>query len=326
MTFAVAEPRPAACAVRSDWQLAEVRALFELPLHDLLYRAQSVHRRYFDPNHVQLSTLLNIKTGGCPEDCAYCPQSARYATDVKAAPLMPLEQVLEHARRAQQVGAGRFCLGAAWRAPSEPLFTRVLEMITAVKALGMEVCATLGMLTRTQAERLQQAGLDYYNHNIDTSPAYYPNIIGTRCFADRIATLQHVRASGMAVCCGGIIGMGEARADRAGMLHVLATLPRHPESVPINVLVRIKGTPLADAPPPDPFELVRMVAVARVLMPASRVRLSAGREGMSDELQALCFHAGANSIFYGERLLTTTNPGETADRRLLRRLGMAPAH
>lgn len=322
----MAEPQVDLSGVRSDWSQAEIRALFELPLHDLLHRAQSVHRGHFNPNQVQLSTLLNIKTGGCPEDCAYCPQSARYATGVNATPLMPLAEVLEHASRARAAGAGRFCLGAAWRSPTEPLFSRVLEMITKVKELGMEVCATLGMLTQTQAERLGQAGLDYYNHNIDTSPSYYRRIIGTRRFEDRIETLKHVRAAGMAVCCGGIIGMGEAREDRAAMLHVLATLPRHPESVPINVLVRSKGTPLADAPPPDPFELVRMVAVARVLMPASRVRLSAGREGMSDELQALCFHAGANSIFYGERLLTTPNPGATQDRRLLRRLGMTPTH
>lgn len=322
----MAEPRADFSKVRSDWSLAEVRALFELPLHDLLHQAQSVHRNYFNPNQIQLSTLLNIKTGGCPEDCAYCPQSARYTTGIKAAPLMPVGEVLKHASRARAAGAGRFCLGAAWRSPSEPLFSRVLDMITKIKELGMEVCATLGMLTRTQAERLSQVGLDYYNHNIDTSPSYYRRIISTRRFEDRIETLKHVRAAGMAVCCGGIIGMGEAREDRAAMLHVLATLPHHPESVPINVLVRSRGTPLADAPPTDPFELVRMVAVARVLMPTSRVRLSAGREGMSDELQTLCFHAGANSIFYGEQLLTTPNPGTTQDRRLLRRLGMTSAH
>ena len=311
-------------AIRNDWVLHEVQALFALPFNDLLFRAQSVHRQHFDPNRVQLSTLVNIKTGGCPEDCAYCPQSARHNTGLQASPLMPLEQLMERARQARAAGAGRFCLGAAWRAPAEPLFSRVLEMVTAVKALGMEVCATLGMLSQQQAERLQQAGLDYYNHNIDTSPAYYPNIISTRSFEERITTLGHVREAGMAVCCGGIIGMGEGLEDRVHMLQVLATLPRHPESVPINVLVPIPGTPLQDALPPGPFELVRMIAAARVLMPASWVRLSAGRENLSDELQALCFHAGANSIFYGEQLLTTTNPAEAEDLLLLERLGMVP--
>jgi biotin synthase len=309
--------------LRHDWRADEVAALFDLPFNDLLFEAQTVHRRCFDPNTVQLSTLLNIKSGGCPEDCAYCPQSARYSTGVDAESLMPLDQVLEAARAAQAGGATRFCMGAAWRSPRARDLEPVLAMVRGVKALGLETCATLGMLTREQAETLRSAGLDYYNHNLDTSPEYYGEIISTRVYQDRLDTLEHVRNAGIHVCCGGIVGMGESRADRIGLLLTLANLPRHPESVPINLLIRVKGTPLADAPGLDGFEFVRTIAVARILMPASVVRLSAGRNDMPESLQALCFHAGANSIFYGERLLTTSNPEQARDRELLRRLGMS---
>jgi biotin synthase len=309
--------------LRHDWRTDEVAALFDLPFNDLLFEAQTVHRRCFDPNTVQLSTLLNIKSGGCPEDCAYCPQSARYSTGVDAESLMPLDQVLEAARAAQAGGATRFCMGAAWRSPRARDLEPVLAMVRGVKALGLETCATLGMLTREQAETLRSAGLDYYNHNLDTSPEYYGEIISTRVYQDRLDTLEHVRNAGIHVCCGGIVGMGESRADRIGLLLTLANLPRHPESVPINLLIRVKGTPLADAPGLDGFEFVRTIAVARILMPASVVRLSAGRNDMPESLQALCFHAGANSIFYGERLLTTSNPEQARDRELLRRLGMS---
>ncbi|NIR60100.1 MAG: biotin synthase BioB [Gammaproteobacteria bacterium] len=307
-----------------DWTRARVRALFDLPFNDLIHRAQRAHREHFDPNAVQVSTLLSIKTGGCPEDCAYCPQAARYDTGVAREPLMALGEVVDAARAAQAAGASRFCMGAAWRGPKDIDLEPVLEMVAAVKALGLETCATLGMLTAEQARRLVEAGLDYYNHNLDTAPEFYGEIISTRRYQERLDTLAHVREAGMHVCCGGIIGMGEGRAERAGLLATLASLPQAPESVPINRLVRVEGTPLADESPPDPFEFVRTIAVARIVLPRSVVRLSAGRAGMSDELQALCFLAGANSIFYGERLLTTGNPDVEADRALFERLGLRP--
>lgn len=310
-------PRP-----RHDWTAQEADYLYRLPFSDLLFHAQRVHRRYFKSNTVQLSTLVNIKAGGCPEDCAYCPQSARYKTAVKATQILDVALVKEAAQNAKHAGATRFCMGAAWRSPRRDDLARVLDMVREVKSLGLETCATLGMLTEEFARALKGAGLDYYNHNLDTSPAFYPRIITTRTYEDRLRTLQHVRAAGIRVCCGGIIGMGEGRQDRCALLMTLANLPEHPESVPINLLVRVEGTPLAEAEVPDPFEIVRTVALARILMPASYVRLSAGRSGMSDELQALCFLAGANSVFYGERLLTTGNPTSSKDRRLFQRLGM----
>jgi len=313
--------------VRTDWSRAEVEELFELPFMDLVFRAQSVHRVYHAPNTVQVSTLLSIKTGACPEDCAYCPQSVRYDTGLDAEDLLDLAEVTGRARAAKASGATRFCMGAAYRSPKPKDLAKVTAMIREVKALGLETCATLGMVTLPQARELKAAGLDYYNHNIDTSPEYYEKIITTRTFQDRLDTLQAVRDAGMHVCCGGIVGMGEAAQDRVGFLHTLATLPSHPESVPINLLVRVAGTPLSDAPALDPFDFIRTVAVARVLMPRSVVRLSAGRSEMSDELQALCFMAGANSIFYGEKLLTTGNPDTAHDRRLFERLNIdaAPA-
>jgi biotin synthase len=310
--------------IRHDWALDEVLALFRLPFNDLLYRAQTVHREYFDANAVQVSTLLSIKTGGCPEDCAYCPQSAHHHTGVTAHSLMAKEAVLAEAHRAKEAGATRFCMGAAWRSPRDSDVEQVAELVAGVKAIGLETCATLGMLTRRQADRLKGAGLDFYNHNLDTSASHYGQIISTRTLQDRLDTLEQVRAAGMHVCCGGILGMGEGLEDRAELLRTLANLPEHPESVPINQLVRVQGTPLADAEPVDPLDFVRTIAVARILMPRSVVRLSAGRESMSDEFQALCFLAGANSIFYGEKLLTTPNPGTHADRRLFDRLGLRP--
>jgi biotin synthase len=310
--------------LRTDWQLDEVRALFDLPFPELMFRAQSLHRRYFDPAQVQISTLLSIKTGACPEDCAYCPQSAHYDTGVDGEQLAPLEAVLDAARNAKASGATRFCMGAAFRNPKPKHLERIAGMISAVSDLGMETCATLGMLTGEQAAQLRDAGLDYYNHNLDTSESFYPNIITTRTYRDRLETLQHVRDAGLKVCCGGILGMGESREDWVEMLHTLATLPEHPGSVPINQLVRVPGTPLADADPVDPLDFVRVIAVARILMPASHVRLSAGRTEMDDGLQALCFLAGANSIFYGEKLLTTPNPDANEDLELLERLGMRP--
>ncbi len=310
--------------IRHDWTSEQVLALYNLPFCELVFRAQGVHRRYFDPSQVQLSTLLSIKTGGCPEDCAYCPQSVHYDTGVEAAKLMGLDAVLAEARAAKAQGAQRFCMGAAWREPKERDLDMVCGMVEGVKALGLETCATLGMLTGPQAERLKAAGLDYYNHNLDTSPEFYGQIITTRVYQDRLDTLGHVRAAGMKVCCGGIVGMGESRADRAGMIMALASLPVHPESVPINLLVRVAGTPLAETQTLDGLEFVRSIAVARIAMPASVVRLSAGREGMSDELQALCFLAGANSIFCGARLLTTPNPGRDQDRALMDKLGLSP--
>jgi biotin synthase len=308
--------------VRNDWSLAEVKALFARPFSDLMFDAQAVHRRHQAPNTVQVSTLLSIKTGACPEDCAYCPQSVRYETGLEAGALMQVDAVLAQAKAAQEAGATRFCMGAAYRSPKPKELAGVLAMIREVKALGLETCATLGMLTGDQAHALKEAGLDYYNHNLDTSPGYYGKIIGTRTYQDRLDTLEAVRDAGMNVCCGGIVGMGEEPQDRAELLHVLATLPVHPESVPINLLVRVAGTPLADAPALDPLEFVRTVAVARILMPRAHVRLSAGRNEMSDELQALCFLAGANSIFHGEKLLTTGNPDTARDRRLFERLGI----
>ena len=310
--------------LRHDWTRADVGALFDLPFAELMFRAQSVHRQNFDPAEVQISTLLSIKTGGCPEDCAYCPQSARYDTGVRAEKLMGLDAVLGEARAAQKAGASRFCMGAAWREPKDRDLDAVCAMVEGVKALGLETCATLGMLTAAQARRLKEAGLDYYNHNLDTSPEFYSEIITTRCYEDRLQTLHHVRDAGIHVCCGGIVGMGETRDDRVGMIATLASLRPHPESVPINMLVRVAGTPLAETPGLDPLEFVRTVAVARFCMPRSVVRLSAGREDMSEETQALCFLAGANSIFYGPKLLTTPNPGRDHDRELMGRLGMAP--
>ncbi len=310
--------------LRHDWTREQVLALFELPMHELLYRAQSVHRSHFDPAQVQVSTLLSIKTGACPEDCAYCPQSARYKTGLKAERLLPLEQVIEKAKLARASGATRFCMGAAWRNPRDKDLPQVTAMVREVKALGLETCATLGMLTAAQAAALKDAGLDYYNHNLDSSPEFYGEIIGTRTYQDRLDTLSHVRDAGLKTCCGGIVGMGESRADRAGLLHALATLPAHPDSVPINRLVRVAGTPLADTAELDALEFVRTIAIARIVMPRSMVRLSAGREAMSEELQALCFFAGANSIFYGEKLLTTGNPDTEADHALFAKLGLRP--
>jgi biotin synthase len=310
--------------VRHDWTRAQVRALFALPFPELMFHAQSVHRLCFDPCEVQISTLLSIKTGGCPEDCAYCPQSARYDTGVKAEKLLPLATVAAEARAAKDAGASRFCMGAAWREPKDRDLDKVCEMVEVVKALGLETCATLGMLTRVQALRLKDSGLDYYNHNLDTSPDYYGAIITTRTYRDRLDTLEHVRAAGIHVCCGGIIGMGEDVEDRVGLIATLANLPAHPESVPINMLVKVAGTPLAHERAIDPIELVRTIAVARITLPRSVVRLSAGREDMSEETQALCFLAGANSIFYGPKLLTTPNPERDRDLRLLDKLGLTP--
>jgi biotin synthase len=313
-----------AADLRHDYSRAEVMALLDLPFNDLLARAHAVHAAHHDPNAVQVSTLLSIKTGGCPEDCAYCPQAARYHTGVAAQKLMPLDTVLDKARQAKAAGATRFCMGAAWRSPKDRDVEKVAAMIREVKALGMETCATLGMLTQEQADRFKAAGLDYYNHNLDTAPEFYGEIIHTREFADRLDTLECVRNAGLKTCCGGIVGMGETRAQRAGLLQTLANLPEHPQSVPINRLVQVEGTPLAGTALLDPFEFVRMIAVARILMPASMVRLSAGRAEMSDELQALCFFAGANSIFYGEKLLTTGNPDTAHDQALFARLGIVP--
>jgi len=314
---------PAPGAVRHDWTRAEVRALFDLPFAELMFQAQSVHRGNFAPGEVQISTLLSIKTGGCPEDCAYCPQSARYDTGVRAEKLMALDAVLAEARAAKAGGASRFCMGAAWREPKDRDLDAVCAMVEGVKALGLETCATLGMLTADQARRLKDAGLDFYNHNLDTAPEFYDRIITTRTYQERLDTLSHLRDAGIHVCCGGIVGMGESREDRVGMIATLAALRPHPESVPINMLVKVKGTPLADEPAFDPLEFVRTIAAARITMPRSMVRLSAGREDMSEETQALCFLAGANSIFYGPKLLTTPNPGRDHDREMMERLGLS---
>jgi biotin synthase len=311
-------------AVRQDWTRAEIEALFGLPFADLIFHAQRIHRERFDPREVQISTLLSIKTGGCPEDCAYCPQSAHYHTGVRPEKLMDVAAVVEEARAAKAAGASRFCMGAAWRSPKDRDLDQVCAMVEAVRALGLETCATLGMLTGPQAARLKGAGLDYYNHNLDTSPEFYGEIISTRTYQDRLVTVEHVRAAGIHVCCGGIVGMGEGRDGRIGMIATLASLPAHPESVPINLLVRVEGTPLAAKEPLDALEFVRTIAVARIAMPASVVRLSAGREDMSEETQALCFLAGANSIFYGPKLLTTPNPERGRDLELMDKLGLVP--
>ncbi len=308
--------------VRNDWQLDEVRALFELPFADLLFHAQRVHRAHFNPHQVQISTLLSIKTGACPEDCAYCSQSIRFETRLKSEPLMDLEEVMQKARTARAHGATRFCMGAAYRSPKPKQLAQIVEMVKGVRELGMETCVTLGMLTASQARELKAAGLDYYNHNLDTSESYYKEIITTRTYQDRLDTLEAVREAGINVCCGGILGMGESQLDRAQLLHTLATLPEHPQSVPINQLVQVPGTPLHGSARVDPLDFVRTIAVARLLMPRSYVRLSAGRSGMSDETQALCFLAGANSIFYGDKLLTTENPDENHDLHLFARLGI----
>ena len=304
------------------WTLADVQQLLERPLMDLLFEAQTVHRQHHDPNAIQLSSLLSIKTGACPEDCAYCPQSARYKTGLEPERLMPLDQIVAAARAAKANGAGRFCMGAAWRSPKDRDIEAVAEAVAAVKDLGLETCATLGMLNEQQAQALNDAGLDYYNHNLDTSPEFYGEIITTRTYEDRLETLDNVRKSGMKVCCGGILGMGESQTDRAGLLLTLANLDPPPESVPINNLIRIAGTPLAEQDEIDPFDFVRTIAAARILMPKSYVRLSAGRETMNDQMQALCFLAGANSLFYGDQLLTAGNATAEHDRDLFERLGM----
>lgn len=321
-SLARAQEPSRADSLRHDWSSLEVQDFFAQPLNDLLFAAHSVHRAHFDPNEVQLSTLLNIKTGGCPEDCAYCPQSARYDTGVESEKLLELAPVLEAAQRAKAAGASRFCMGAAWRAPKDRDLDAVIPLIDGVKKLGLETCVTLGMLKPAQARRLKDAGLDYYNHNLDTSPEFYGNIITTRTYQDRLDTLASVRDAGIHVCCGGIVGMGESNEDRANLLCTLANLPEHPESVPINLLVKVEGTPLAGIPKANSFDMIRTVAAARIMMPRSYVRLSAGRTEMTDEAQALCFFAGANSIFYGEQLLTTPNPETMHDRLLFAKLGL----
>ena len=315
---------PSLGAVRHDWTRSEIQALFDLPFPDLMFQAQTVHRMNFDPREVQVSTLLSIKTGGCPEDCGYCSQSSHHDSGLKASKLMEVEKVLTEARAAKAAGATRFCMGAAWRSPKDRDLETVCAMVEGVKALGMESCVTLGMLSAEQAIRLKRSGLDYYNHNLDTSPEYYEKVITTRTFADRLDTLAHVRDAGINVCAGGIVGMGEEESDRVGMIAALANLPEHPQSVPINMLVQIEGTPLKNVKKLDHLDFVRTIAVARITMPQSMVRLSAGREEMSDEIQAMCFMAGANSIFYGPKLLTTSNPNENHDQALLDRLGMVP--
>lgn len=316
------KPRAVAPQKTTRWSVEAITALFEKPFLDLVFEAQQIHRQHFKPNEVQLSTLLSIKTGGCPEDCGYCPQSAHHDSPVAREPLMSVEQVLERAQAAKDNGASRFCLGAAWRGPSDKDLAAVLPMIEGIKALGLESCGTFGLLRDGQAEQLRDAGLDYYNHNIDTAPDKYADIISTRTFEDRLETLQQVRDAGMNVCCGGIVGMGESRQQRAGLIAALANMTPPPESVPINALVAVEGTPLQDSSALDPFEFVRTIACARITMPRSYVRLSAGRENMSDEMQALCFMAGANSIFYGEKLLTTPNPLNQHDKQLFERLGI----
>lgn len=309
-------------AVRHDWTLDQIKALFDKPFNDLLFQAQTTHRRHFDANAVQISTLLSIKTGACPEDCSYCPQSAKYDTGLERERLLPIEEVRAAAMKAQQNGASRFCMGAAWRNPTDKNLDRVIEMIAVVRDLGMESCVTLGMLTREQSRKLKLAGLDYYNHNLDTSPEYYKEIITTRTYQDRLDTLENVREQDINVCSGGIIGMGETARDRSALLQQLANLPEHPQSVPINLLVQVENTPLYGTEELDPIEFVRTIAVARIMMPKSVVRLSAGRTGMSEATQALCFLAGANSIFYGEVLLTTPNPDENTDMALFEKLGI----
>lgn len=312
--------------VRHNWTIKEVRDLLEKPFMDLLFDAQVVHRDYHTHNYVQVSTLLSIKTGACPEDCKYCPQSAHYNTDVEKERLMELERVLDAAQKAKNAGSTRFCMGAAWKNPKQRDMPYLKEIITGVKDLGLETCMTLGMLTAGQAQELADAGLDYYNHNLDTSPEFYGNIITTRTYQDRLDTLSHIRDAGMKICSGGIIGLGENINDRAGLLVELANLPTHPESVPINMLVKVKGTPLENAEDVEPFDFIRLIAVARIMMPGSAVRLSAGRENMNEQMQALCFMAGANSIFYGCKLLTTPNPAEDSDMQLFRKLGINHQH
>jgi len=309
-------------SLRNDWQLEEVKALYALPFNDLLYKAQTLHRENFDPNEVQISSLLSIKTGACSEDCGYCPQSARYDSDLTPEALMPVDEVIKSAQLAKDQGASRFCMGAAWRSPKDKDIERVVKMVQGVKSLGMETCVTLGMLTDKQTAALKEGGLDYYNHNLDTSEDYYSEVITTRTYQDRLDTLDRVRDSGINVCCGGIVGMGESDDDRANLLIELANLPKHPESVPINMLVQVEGTPLNNTEALDPLIFIRTLAVARILMPQSRVRLSAGRKEMSDEMQAMCFFAGANSIFYGDKLLTTDNPMSNHDLALFDRLGI----
>jgi biotin synthase len=313
---------PTASDIRGNWTREEALVLYQAPFNDLLFRAQTVHRQHFDPNKVQLSRLLSIKTGGCPEDCGYCSQSSHHESGLKASRLMEVERVVAEASRARDAGATRYCMGAAWRGPKDRDMDAVVAMVEGVKALGMETCMTLGMLERGQAARLKAAGLDYYNHNIDTSERHYGEIVSTHSFADRLQTLSHVRESGIKVCCGGIVGMGEAAVDRVDMLVTLANLPEHPESVPINMLIPIPGTPLENTDPINPIDFVRTIALARILMPKSFVRLSAGRSAMTDEMQALCFFAGANSIFVGDTLLTAGNPGEDHDAALFGRLGI----
>ncbi|MBD3670319.1 MAG: biotin synthase BioB [Gammaproteobacteria bacterium] len=308
--------------IRHNWQRDEVERLFSQPLNDLLFEAHRIHRQHFDANEVQVSTLLSIKTGACPEDCGYCPQSARYETGLERERLLPVVEVMAAAQKARAAGSSRFCMGAAWRSPKDKDLDQVVEMVKGVKALGLETCLTLGMLSEAQTERLKAAGLDYYNHNLDTSPEFYGSVISTRTYQDRLDTLQHVREAGINVCSGGILGMGEQRTDRVGLLLQLANMEKHPESVPINMLVQVEGTPLHGSEQLDPLEFVRSIAVARIMMPESFVRLSAGREEMSDEMQAMCFFAGANSIFYGEKLLTTNNPAAEEDKALFERLGI----
>ena len=308
--------------LRHDWTMQEITALFDLPFNDLLFQAHSLHRENFDPNHVQVSTLLSIKTGACPEDCSYCSQSARNKAKIERERLLPLDEVLEKAQEAKDNGATRFCMGAAWRNPTDTNLDRVIDMISGVKSLGMETCVTLGMLTDEQTQQLKDAGLDYYNHNLDTSPEFYGDIITTRTYQDRLDTLERVRDAGINTCSGGILGRGESRNDRAALLQQLANLPKHPDSVPINMLVAIEGTPLEGVDKLEPLEFVRTVAVARIMMPESYVRLSAGRAEMNDETQALCFFAGANSMFYGDKLLTTDNPDENHDQQLFNKLGI----
>lgn len=308
--------------LRHDWTVEEISALYDMPFNDLLFEAQTIHRKNFDANAVQVSTLLSIKTGKCPEDCSYCPQSIRYETEIENEPLMPIDEVIASAKLAKENGSSRFCMGAAWRRPKDKDLEPVIKMVKEVKAMGLETCLTLGMLTDSQAETLQQAGLDYYNHNLDTSPEYYGEVITTRTYQDRLDTLEHVRNSGMKTCCGGILGMGESRRDRVGLFKELANQSHHPESVPINMLVRVSGTPMENGDDLDSLEFIRSVAIARIMMPKSYVRLSAGREKMSDEMQAMCFFAGANSIFYGEKLLTTPNPDANHDMQLFERLGI----
>ena len=308
--------------MRYDWSVDEIEELFELPFNDLMFRAQQAHRAHFDANEIQLSTLLSIKTGGCPEDCKYCPQSSRYDTGLEKELLMAKEEVIANARAAKEKGATRFCMGAAWREPQGRAFEIVCDMVSEVRDMGMETCATLGMLTEEQAEKLHEAGLDYYNHNLDTDPEYYKEIISTRTYEERLDTLKHVRATGMNICCGGIVGMGETRHHRAGLVTQLARMNPHPESVPINMLIKIEGTPMENLDDLEKFEFIRTIAVSRITMPGSHVRLSAGREAMSDEMQALCFMAGANSIFYGEKLLTAGNQAADADKALFEKLGL----